>query len=436
MMPATVRLTLDRAIAGAALQLVADRDLRWYFGSKLAPGALGLVSVGALVRLGGIEVYGVFTLIWTVGLVAANVGTGWLRQSVLRFVGDGQRTFISVGALPVLGSIVAAGLSVIPVTIWLLPARANVSLVLAAVCLTCSLAGQSVAVSVLQSLGNPRRVATSEAVRASLSLAIPCIGLVLWPSSAVLVGSVAFATALSILPCLPGVSLPSRATVIPGAAVSWWRFGWPMSVWLAVSTVLQFSDRLVLQSFSDLRTVGSYSAVYDIVTRGVGMLLFPITMTFHPRIMRSWNSGLRRTAQALNRKSMRLQIVVFLPVLALTWESRHLLADYASGGAIPGAASWVTPILLGAFCWQLALSAHKALEMLQRTRTMLVLVIACATFNVVANICLVPVYGANAAAWTTLGSALLYLVLCRMATYRERPTSDIPLVGNLEETRT
>ena len=68
------------------------------------------------------------------------------------------------------------------------------------------------------------------------------------------------------------------------------------------------------------------------------------------------------------------------------------------------------PILIGGFLWQFALLCHKPLEMDQRTKLMVVLLLAALCVNLIGNIVYLPHYGIIATAYTYMASAGVYII--------------------------
>ena len=188
-----------------------------------------------------------------------------------------------------------------------------------------------------------------------------------------------------------------------------------MSLWLTVATVLQFSDRILIQHINGAGPAGNYGAVYDATTRILVVCVFPVTMASHTLIMKHWNQDEGSKAKVLNRISILLQVAIFLPVLIIVITFRVMSVRLLIGQANSGMDDVVVPLILGSFLWQLSLSTHKVLEVHKRTRVMLANVSICTAANVVGNLMLLPHFGPAAAAWTTFAAALLYFTLTQIS---------------------
>jgi O-antigen/teichoic acid export membrane protein len=398
---------------------VLPADTVTYAASKAVPSVLSLLTVVVFLRLAGTSSYGMYSVTLAVAVFSSNIAMGWLRQGALRFAGDETSPWGALPSWATWGSLVAAACFA-AATIPLALSGPSFGLLVGAFLVAGSFACQALVVTLLQARLAARRVLLAETARAALQLAIPCLFLALVaPSGAVLLLGVALAVALAVLPFraeLPGLKplahMPRRSLPERAALRAWWSYGWPMSLWLSTATVLQLSDRVVIARWLGTDAAGAYAGLYDVVTGGFAMCLFPVTMAAHPRISRLWNQGRGREALEENSRALRAQLIIFLPVFASAIMFREDLVRLVLPSPTHDHASWVLPILLGAFLWQIALTLHKRLEMERRTTTMLVFLVVATTVNVGANLILVPTHGAAAAAWTTFGAAAVYLSLC------------------------
>ncbi len=69
------------------------------------------------------------------------------------------------------------------------------------------------------------------------------------------------------------------------------------------------------------------------------------------------------------------------------------------------------PIVIGAFIWQLAMLVHKPLEFELKTKVMLLFSTVALVVNIVLNFMFIPKYGIVFASYSTVLSALVYLLL-------------------------
>jgi O-antigen/teichoic acid export membrane protein len=192
---------------------------------------------------------------------------------------------------------------------------------------------------------------------------------------------------------------------------SYWRYGWPMSLWFGASSVLVYVDRFVIASLMGHADAGRYAAVADMITRGIGMVAFPITIATHSAIMTEWNAGrLTRAISALGSAARLLGAILGACVAATAF-----LGPWVLGILVPGRTPTPGSLILlaiGAALWQGALLAHKTLEIAGCSKLMLGLMVVAAVLTVSLDLALVPLAGVAGAAAAFVGGAACYVSAC------------------------
>jgi len=142
-------------------------------------------------------------------------------------------------------------------------------------------------------------------------------------------------------------------------------------------------------------------------------LVFPLTLAAHPRIMSAWNNNNQSAAFTIWRKALQYQLGIFIILMAIvtmfTDQIFSLLMVVLPELNI-SYSYLLIPILIGGFLWQFALLCHKPLEMDQRTKLMVVLMLAALCVNLIGNIVYLPHYGIIATAYTYMASAGVYII--------------------------
>jgi O-antigen/teichoic acid export membrane protein len=191
-----------------------------------------------------------------------------------------------------------------------------------------------------------------------------------------------------------------------------------MAVWLALASVLQFSDRFILQMKVGAEEAAAYAASYDIVARGASGLLMPILMAAHPLIMAAHNTKSEEEARALTLRAFYWCLGAGTAVVA-----GSLIFSAVGGKLVPTADASlpvVVTLAMGGVAWQLALVVHKEFE-LRRTVAPLVLALGLSvTANVAINLLLASRMGNVGVAATNVGAVLLYMLIIRVERIRRR----------------
>jgi O-antigen/teichoic acid export membrane protein len=188
-----------------------------------------------------------------------------------------------------------------------------------------------------------------------------------------------------------------------------WSFGWAVGIWLMLCQVLPIVGRSALQHYAGYKAAGTYASMYEVAVRAFSFFAFPVTQAAHPRIMQYWNQGQYDAARMAMRQSVRWQLLMFLPLeVGGVLFSRPLTAlILGKGNSAPN--SLLPLLMLGGFLWQLALLAHKPLEIMHRTKTMLVGMIVVFFLELFGNYVFVPRFGPDAVVLVFVLGAVAYL---------------------------
>jgi len=404
-----------------------------YFLSKVVPGLMGLLSVATFVRMVGYEQYGRYAVAFaTVTAFSAGVA-GWLSQSILRFHSRHHGTaeaesFNRAADAGLLVSAVLGGIA-LGLTLWLSRTH-SAAMVAVSVGLYAAMLVYTFEMTRLQAVLDSRGVVRMETTRAIGAFVIPLV--------LILAISQRHYTFL-LLGILGGYLIPLVARAFDGSGRraimifhrplldeqergylrSLWSYGWPVALWLFSQQSLVVSDRYFIQRFWGYSAAGVYASMYDVIVRSFSLLFAPITLAVHSVLMHHWNTGSRHLTRRIISQAIKFESFLFLPVAALLflgagWASRLVL-----GRGNPEAASIVLPLAIGGFLWQLALLAHKPLEILCQTKRILAGGLVALVINVAGNYFLVPRLGYRAAAYLSVASSFMYLMMLFVLTPRE-----------------
>lgn len=382
--------------------------------AKLIPGLIVFVSILIWIREYGVSEYGQYSLVWAVSTFASALFVGWIRQSILRGVGDARW---SIRVVPVKVHLLALVTCAVPVVIYAgLSAgdRSIFSYAIAAAAFSLSGTSYTVMQAQLQREGLARTYATTESMRVSIALGVTLLPIGFGPEdgASVIMNANIIAYVVGCCACLfagirsAGRSTEAKLTINPGW-VHMWRYGWPLSLWLVLSLSLVYIDRFIVALLYGEDAAGQYIAVADLIGRGMPILAFPITMAIHPLVMRQWNLGQRAIAMATVARSL-LHLSLLLTLLgailvAFAPPVIRIIAPSVQAGTV-----LVMWLVIGSALWQVALLAHKPFEFAGRTRSMLSLIFAAVGMTVIMDVILVPKFGPTAAAFSFAMGALVY----------------------------
>jgi O-antigen/teichoic acid export membrane protein len=412
----------------AFLRSALVEDSLSYFGSKVVPGFMGLISVPVFIRLIGLDQYGRFAVAVPILMAVAGASSGWLAQGILRFHpagNDAQASEVVFDRAVTGAAIITIFVTSVALAIVLAGRHESLLTSLASLAFCISLLLYTITLAKFQAQLQPTLVLRREIVRSTGGFLIP-VALVAITGRRqfefVLLGQ-ALAYTIAFLPSSRawGHSRPT-ANSYPENLRSdnfssgqtlrqLWRFGWAVGLWLLLSQSLPIIDRWTIQKFASYTSAGIYASLYEVTIRSLSFLVFPLTQAAHPRIMRAWNEGRFAESHQIIRFSVVAQLIIFVTILGGVLFGAHRITKLVLGFDDPVAGQVLPVLLVGGFLWQLALLVHKPLEIQQRTGAMLVAMAAVVVVNIAACFHFIPRFGFQAASYILVLSAFLYIAL-------------------------
>ena len=167
--------------------------------------------------------------------------------------------------------------------------------------------------------------------------------------------------------------------------------------------------------------MGSYAGVSEIIIKIFTVLLFPIVLALHPRIMNLWNKQKFKHAFTLLRTAMIIQFLLFMGILVfyLVFKENIVPILFKLIPELdPEMSHIIFPVIMGGFLWQFALLVQKPLEINEKPRIMLLFMIIALVFNIAGNILFIPKFGIIATAWTLVATGSIYIILNLIASFK------------------
>ena len=396
-----------------------------YFLGLIFSGLISFVTIPLIVKYYGIESYGAFSLVQNVILVLISFGGGWLNQCVLRF-NDYSTNFkftifqlYFVVFLPL--SLLCFGI------LTLMEAEILISILGTSTMFL----GSLVALSIVfyQSKFNARISFYFDFIRIFIFvLMVLTFNFVMYhmPSLQRLMLSFFISYLISFFFLLRidfkflkiSVGLFIKKfnkdyfIILYKQNSHLFNYGWPLALWFTVSSLMNVSDRYVIDYYLTDKDLGAYSAIYDLLYKSITLLYAPILVAGFPIMTQKYNSGDKKGALQFLKKLILFEVLIFIVIVVTAFFLKGFFLEKIVGIIITDQTlELILPIIFGAFIWQLAMLVHKPLEFELKTKTMLLFIIMALTANVVLNIVFIPAYGILFAAYSTFLSALLYLIL-------------------------
>lgn len=393
----------------------------FYLGVRGINGVLSVTSVLVLSRMLSAEQYGVYSLALATISVLATTLFQWLAAGVSRLhaaysdqlpdlICEAYRIFAFIAVIVVILGIIVREM-IFPQSEWV------IAIIIGVGCIAIGL--HSLNLQIANAGLDKRRYALLSTMRAFLApvLAITAIACGFGANGAV---------AGFVLGALTS-SLFFHARIefqfhqnSPRARHELITFGLPLVVSLFSTTILDVSDRFIINSFLGAAAVGVYAATYDITQQTIGVALNVFYLAAFPKITRAWESGGAMNAAVTMRKLAR-SLILMVPVavgimIGLSEDLSGLLLGAAIGGSSIGIMPWVaTAIALGcikSYFLDVGLSLQK------KTHRLMQITVMMAIINVALNIVLIPIFGLVGAAIATALAFLFGSIMSWMASRR------------------
>ena len=180
------------------------------------------------------------------------------------------------------------------------------------------------------------------------------------------------------------------------------RYGVPMvGVW-AVSWLLSYSDRYIINFYQSSYEVGIYDISYRLTESALGIIISSFTFAFFPILINKWNHSGKSVALTYVNNVIKYYFLIMVPsVVGLAFISNNffgtIIDESYSGGAIVIAITGVGFFLMG-----FNNILYKIWQLEEKTNKVLYTNIASVIVNIILNIVMIPLYGYKVAAVTTV----------------------------------
>jgi hypothetical protein len=161
-------------------------------------------------------------------------------------------------------------------------------------------------------------------------------------------------------------------------------YGFPLSLWFLFSQGIMITDKFFLSNFYQSTYFGNYQANYDVLSKAIIILLSPVGITLLPMVAKSHNSSKYKELKQLLYKIVLIEggLLIFTLLNYWFWGYKVVFnlvdipneAIYKFGGML---------IISASFIWQMAMVVQKFLELEQRSKTMLAMVVAAFAIQII-----------------------------------------------------
>lgn len=380
-------------------------------------GLLSFLFIPTIITLYGVVNYGNYTLIFNLLCIVSMFCYSWVGQSYIRFFSKISNGLYLISSKLLFKSLyIGLGLFVILSFLF----TANTLLEIACFIPIFFLFGYyCFLLLVNQAKQNAKLVMYCEVVRTILNItltivfykivgnryAIPVLALALFISYLVPI------IIISKKNTDDKISDTVNVTEVTNQLIS---YGIPIAFFLSGSLALSVNDRFLITHIISEKDAGNYSAIYDIINKGVIAGFSPLLITFYPVIANLYNEGNVKAAQERLKKLILFEFfLLIIGLIILYFVSPYIIKYVLKFSTTSSEFVFISCILFVGVClWQLANLFHKPLELQQKTKFMAIAVFVTFFVNIILNFFLLSYFRTIIwASITTLFSSLFYILL-------------------------
>jgi O-antigen/teichoic acid export membrane protein len=392
------------------------KDYLLYLLGKVFPGIGNLIFVVLFNNLLGSFEYGKYSTLVSIALVIVSFSTTWINQALLRFYTfyNIEKQFVFKN-ISVIGTIITLLFSVLLMGIigyFFRVCKIENSItilfdgyleVVFFVSLIFAMGLYFLKLVLYQAELKPRKILNADFLRTLVGVLIPLCLLFVFNqknASIVILGlSLSYIVLLMNIGELPEFianlrKQPSeQLAMVTEIARESWKYGWPLSIWLAATQAFPLMEKFWILSKYDMSVVGIYSSTYELITRFYSFALFPIFMAMNARVMYEWNNNRYKEAKTLIALAVMVEVMISLLSVILVMFNKEFLVELLSsklGDTSAIAAKTINDTIVQFFItgslWQIVIVIQKPMEMKKMTKMMMIAVLISVLFHYLFNL--------------------------------------------------
>lgn len=386
-----------------------------YFIGRLVPALINMLALAVFTRLMGAEGYGRYALIITSAGIVSGVLFQWLSLSMARYLPDENESaqgLISTAVIAFFGLLLVSAMCGVAAA-WMVPDRATSVLILLSLVVTWAQAW----FDLNQRIANARFAAVLHGmmglVKSVLALAIG-VGL-FWLNfgiHGVVAGLVIALLAGSLL-----IVRQWREVTVAGFDRAilhrFVAYGGSRTLTFAMIYIIDASDRYFIGWYQGMSAVGMYAPAYDLAQQTIGMIMGIVHLAAFPLAVKAFNGGDTQAVHHQIRQNGLLLMMISLPAtVGLALLSDNVAALLFGQEIGPGAGPVISIVAAAVFTAGVRSYYYDySFQLSNQNSGQLWAFGWAAATNVVLNILLIPPFGLQGAAISTLAAFLVSLLV-------------------------
>lgn len=196
-------------------------------------------------------------------------------------------------------------------------------------------------------------------------------------------------------------------------------YGFPLLGLSLMMSVLNISDRYIIRLYLSNREVGLYTQNYSIASSIFTLIMVGLSRGIYPKILNAWNNKDSKGAIEYLGAGVRYYAMIALPAALGLWLLCKPIASICLDEAYFSGSFVIGIVALGMFFSGLSEYYNRGWELTTNTKPILVNCFIVAVIKVLLNLVFIPSFGYSAAAYTTLATFVLYLLISMARGHKE-----------------
>lgn len=397
------------------------KDYFNYLISIILPALIGGASVPIFKYFLGAKNYGTFSIYLNAAFLCTAISTTWISQSIFRFFPSVENKFRFAQIARSI-SFKTQLFLIIPLIIFFWYAEHSILLGVVIFVAVFFNSTQLIHLALAQASFLSKKNISSELIR-SVSYIVLSILLLIWfPEYYLysLFASVAIAYFLSawyLRKQTQPLLITSRHNIdreiLPKKTVKkFFVYGAPLSLWLVFAYLIPYNDKLWMKYNLGGEVQGNYQAIFDLLSKGLTLLISPITISLLPLLTRAFTDNEHGQIRNLMKRIILLEIAGFILAAILYWWFGYSLVFKLL--KIPDTFSFKLMgliVLAGTFIWQIAIVIQQKYVLKMMTNFLLIMAIITVLAQTAFYYLFMNTVDPLLYAWGYMGASLLYLIL-------------------------
>jgi O-antigen/teichoic acid export membrane protein len=206
-------------------------------------------------------------------------------------------------------------------------------------------------------------------------------------------------------------------TQYKGYVRTFFIYGFPLIGWYIGTTILNLTDRYMIQIFRGSHEVGIYSANFTIAVQALALICNPFFFAIQPMVLNQADVSREKMEHSIS-KYTRIYILLSIPFGIYFSIFRNEVSAFLLGEQFVVGATIIPILIAGFFFWNLGLYGQLCCQVDKRTSHMFYFVVIAAMINIVLNLFFIPRFGFNGAAISTGVGFIVYSLLLYLSSFK------------------